>query len=139
MLRLIEDWKSAFDRHEYIAAVLMDLSKAFDCLPHDLIILKLKAYGLSEAAADLMHSYLTDRQQRVKLNKHYSDWMTIVKGVPQGSILGPLLFNIFINDKFYFINKASIYKYADDNTLSNCDTNITSLRSVLENESAIMI
>ncbi|XP_053407930.1 uncharacterized protein LOC123547654 [Mercenaria mercenaria] len=117
----------------------MDLSKAFDCLPHDLIVLKLKAYGLSNAAAELMHNYLTDRKQRVKLGKACSDWMTISKGVPQGSILGTLIFNIFVNDIFYFIKNATVYNYADDNTLSHCDSNVSTLKTVLENESVILI
>ncbi|XP_053405312.1 probable splicing factor, arginine/serine-rich 1 [Mercenaria mercenaria] len=66
LLRLIEDWKSALDRHEYVATILMDLSKAFDCLPHDLIVLKLKAYGLTEQSANLMLDYLSNRKQQYK-------------------------------------------------------------------------
>ena len=67
LLRLLEDWKRALDNHECFTAILMDLSKAFDCLPHDLLKAKLKAYGLSAGAVDLLDSYLTNRQQRVKL------------------------------------------------------------------------
>ena len=67
LLRLVEDWKRALDENLYIGVILMDLSKAFDCLPHDLIIEKLKAHGLTEQSRQLMHSYLSGRKQRVKL------------------------------------------------------------------------
>ena len=96
----------------------MDLSKAFDCLPHDLLIEKLRAYGLALDAVGLFSSYLSDRVQQVRLGSHTGTWEKIIKGVPQGSILGPLLFNVFINDIFYFVKQAVIYNYADDNTLS---------------------
>lgn len=72
--------------------------KAFDCLPHRLLLAKLKAYGLSEDSVLLMESYLSDRFQRVKVVDTFSDWVRVVKDVPQGSVLGPLVFNIFMND-----------------------------------------
>ena len=118
LLRIIEDWKQALDDNKYVAAILMDLSKAFDCLPHDLLLLKLKYYGLSENALKLMKSYLTNRKQCVKLGSIKSNFEAILKGVPQGSILGPVLFNIFINDIFHFAKSCSLYNYADDNTVS---------------------
>jgi hypothetical protein len=86
----------------------MDLSKAFDCLPHDLLLAKFEAYGLSGRAVELLRSYLSNRQQQIKLGSTTSVWEDIVKGVPQGSILGPLFFNVFINDIFYFINKSCL-------------------------------
>ena len=72
----------------------MDLSKAYDCIPHDLLIAKLHAYGLGIKAIKLLDSYLTNKKQRTKINNSISEWVEIVIGIPQGSVLGPLLFNI---------------------------------------------
>ena len=116
----------------------MDLSKAFDCLADDLLIEKLRAYGLAPDAVSLLSSYLSDRVQQVRLGSHTSTWEKIIKGVPQGSILGPLLFNVFINI-FYFVKQAVIYNYADDNTLSFIHNNLVVLEKVLEEESCILI
>ena len=134
LLRIVEDWKAALDENKYVGAVLMDLSKAFDCLPHDLLIEKLKAYGVTQESCNLMSSYLSDRLQRVKIGNNVSSWSTIIKGVPQGSILGPLLFNIFINDIFYFVTKTTIYNYADDNTVSYSDKDLEILKETLISE-----
>ena len=139
LLRLVEDWKKALDDNLYVGAILMDLSKAFDCLPHDLIIQKLKAYGLSNHACQLMNSYLSDRKQRVKLGNIVSQWKNIIKGVPQGSILGPLVFNIFINDIFFFLDKVKMYNYADDNTESYAHRKAEVMKSTLESETVITI
>ena len=127
LLRLVEDWRKALDSHKYVAAILMDLTKAFDCLPHSLLLGKLNAYGLSDKSCSLVSNYLSNRKQLVKLGPHYSEWADIVRGVPQGSILGPLLFNVFINDIFHFLDKSSLYNYADDNTLSYAHSNSDTL------------
>ena len=127
-LRIIEDWKKALDDNKFIAAILMDLSKAFDCLPHNLLMLKLEAYGLSENSLKLLKSYLENRRQRIKIGNNYSEWDTLIKGVPQGSILDPVLFNVFITDIFHFVQDSTIYNYADDNALSYSDTNINTVR-----------
>ena len=100
LLRLLEGWCKALDNQEYVAAILMDLSKAFDCLLHGLLIAKLRAYGLSEGAIKLLDSYLSDMSQQIRLGAHTSSWEKLFKEVPEGSILGPLLFNVFINDIF---------------------------------------
>ena len=89
---------------------------------HDL--LKLGAYGFDTDALRYMKSYLTNRKQRVRVNKTFSEWDRITKGVPQDSILGPLLFNIFLNDLFLFVSNASLSNYADDNTLYTFGDNI---------------
>ena len=98
-------------------ALLTDLSKAFDCIPYDLIIAKLEAYGFQMDALKLIYDYLSSRKQRVKTNGEFSPWSDIEYGVPQGSILGPLLFNIHLFDLFYFLEGIYIASYADDTTL----------------------
>ena len=125
LVKCIDNWKSALDKQQYIGALFMDLSKAFDCLPHGLIIAKLHAYGLELPACNLLFSYLHGRKQRVKISNSRSSWAVLTKGVPQGSILGPLLFNIFMNDLFLFIEKCHLYNYADDNSLDSSSENLT--------------
>ena len=93
LVAMIEKFKKSLDQGGEYAALLTDLSRAFDCLPHNLIIAKLHAYGFHKASLRLMHSYLTDRYQRVKFNNFCSLWSLIKHGVPQCSILGPILFN----------------------------------------------
>jgi hypothetical protein len=139
LLRALEDWRMALDNNQYAAAILIDLSKAFDCLPHDLLLSKLKAYGLSSNALEIMSSYLTNRKQSVRIGTHTSKWSEIAKGVPQGSILGPLLFNVFINDIFQVVDHSTMYNYADDNTLFNCHKDVETVKANLEHDASKVI
>ena len=106
------------DKSFFARAVLVDLSKAFDCIPNDLLIKKLNAYGFDKTSLWFFYSYLKRREQCVNLNNIQSTFKTLLSEVPQGSILGPLLFNIFINDLIGFIKKSSLYNFADDNTIT---------------------
>ena len=114
LIRLIEMWKIQLDSSMVVGAVLMDLSKAFDCIPHDLLIAKFHAYGFDTPALCLIYSYLKNRYQSVRINSVYSVYLLILSGVPQGSILGPIFFNIFINDYILFLKKSDPFNFANN-------------------------
>ena len=117
----------------------MDLSKAFDCIRHDLLIAKLHAYGFSREALTLINNYLTNRQQRFKVNGSVSSWKSVVRRVPQRSVLGPLLFNIYINDLLLLIQDSDVCNYADDTTIYTCNKNLDNIVPKLENDCTIAL
>ena len=107
LMSMLEMWKNTLDKGGYVSAIFMDLSKAFDTLNHNLLIAKLGAYGFERDSLSFMKSYLNDRQQWVRVNNNFSSWEKIIAGAPQGLILGPLSFNIFINDLFLFVSTSN--------------------------------
>ena len=124
LIAMIEKTRKILDKGGIFDALLTDLSKAFGCMTHDLLIAKLHALNFDMNALNSIFDYLTGRKQRVKLNSSFSLYLDIFQGVPQGSILGPLLFNIFLCDLFLFVEEVDIMSYADDNTPYVCSENI---------------
>ena len=139
LFKLLQRWQKERDNSGLVGTILMDLSKAYDCLPHDLIIVKFEAYGLSKSSSSLLLDYLTSRKQRVKIGSSYSVWDEIKRGVPQGPILGPLLFNVFINDIFMFIEKSEICNFADDNTIYDCGKDLSNILENLKHDMKILL
>ena len=133
----MEEWKTQLDENKIVGAVLLDLSKAFDCIPHDLLITKLNACGFDKVLS-LICSYLKNRKH-VCINNVYSTFLELISGVPQGSVLRALLSNIFLNDLYMLITKASLHNYADDNTLSEYSSDLNSLIDILIKESQTSI
>ena len=114
LLRMIETWRNCLDRNKIVGATLMDLSKAFNCLPHDLLVAKLEAYGLDTKTLKHMLSYLSGRKKCVKIRNSFSLLKLILSDIPQGSI--PILFNIFMNDIFFLLG-SDLHTFADDNNV----------------------
>ena len=139
LTRLVEEWRERLDNNYIVGAILMNLSKAFDCISHDLVIDKLAAYGLDDTTLQLIFSYLKNRKQCIRINNIYRSFKNIMTGIPQGSIVGPLLFDFSINELFFFIESSSIHNFADDNTLSARANKISDLINKLESDSNIAI
>ena len=117
LFRLIQSWQKELDESGFVGTILMDLAEAYDCLPHDLMVAKLEAYGISKESLQLKTGYLSYHKQRTKIGSAYSDWANVIRGIPQGSVFGPSRFDIFINDIFLVVEKSDICNFADDNTL----------------------
>ena len=131
LLKMTEDCRRSLHNRKSAMAVPVDLSKAFDSINHNLLLAKLKAYGLSQSSMSLMSSYLLGSKQRVCLHGVCSSYSELRAGLPQGSLLGPLLFNIFINDLNYAVPDVSLKLYADDTTLYASDVSPIALQFVV--------
>ena len=130
---MVEKWKGALDKGSLGGVLLTDLSKAFDCIKDDLLIAKLAAYGFDSYSLSFVFSYLNERKKRPKIHNSNSPYANIAFGVPQGSLLGPFLFNINICDMFFDKYECDIGSYGDDNTSHTYDSDIYTVLSKLKN------
>ena len=130
LLEVLNDFSKMVENGDCIDVIYLDFSKAFDTVPHQRLLSKLKAYGIQNNMLSWIESFLSERKQRVRVNTAYSDYAPVTSGIPQGSILGPLLFIIFIND---LPNDTSCpcKIFADDTKLYNSDKNHTLLQKDL--------
>ena len=132
LICLTEESKPQLDKNKIVGAVLLDLSKVFDCIPHDLLIAKRDAYGFDKEALPLIYLYLQNRKQSVRINNIYSTFRC-AKRISFGGL------NIFLNKLYFFITKASLHIYANDNTLSAYSSDLNSLIDKLIEESQTTI
>ena len=133
LVKMVGDWKVLLDNNHMIGVIFMDL-ESFWLLAPWTFYCTASSYGLNEHACDLIASYLSNGHQPVKIQNSRSDWWVLRKGVPQRSILGPLLFNVFVNDMFHFIEKRVLYNYADDNSMSCTSLNARDVLSCLKRD-----
>ena len=138
VVNMLEKWENTLDKGGFAGAIFMDLSKVFDTMNHDLLIIKLGAHGFQEDALVFMKSYFANRQQRVRVNSNFSMWEKIIPGVPAGSILGPLLFNIFLNNFFLFLENSDLSNYADGDTLYSSGNDLEKVKQTLRQDFEIV-
>ena len=131
---LVSNIYTALEKNEYTGAVFLDLSKAFDTVSHKILLKKLEHYGIRGLTYLLLSSYLSNRKQYVSINGNKSQEKEISIGVPQGSVLGPLLFLIYINDLPRSLTKLNSILFADDTTLYSCNKNIKDLCDIINKD-----
>ena len=129
LLKIVEGIRENLDNKTFVCGVFVDLEKAFDTVNHQILITKLNHYGIRGIANQWFSSYLSSRKQNVKLGEAKSKLLEINCGVPQGSILGPLLFLIYINDMYLSVKHSTIHHFADDTNLLCSDKDPMALRS----------
>ena len=132
--RVTEMCRKALADGRAVGMVFVDLSKAYDCIPHDLLIAKLTANGFGRYSILLIHNYLLNRKQRVKMGSKFSEWQEIKSGDPQGFFGGPLFFTIFINDLPLLVKELETCNFADDTTIYTNGNNVESVVLTLEED-----
>ena len=110
-----------------------------DTINHELLLAKLNAYSFDKNSLEIMRNYLSNHWQRTKINTTFSSWSSLLKGVTQGSVLGPILFNIFLNNLFLVLNNTDVCNFADDTSSHACDISLDELLMCLEHDSALAV
>ena len=134
LLSVLDKWSEIIDSGGVLDAVYLDFSKAFDCVPHQRLLIKLQSYGVEGKVLQWVKSFLADRRQKVFVSGAGSTWSLVISGVPQGSVLGPVLFVCYVNDMPELV-KSMIYLYADDAKLARhikTDSDVVELQQDLD-------
>ena len=132
LTNLVDQWLTNIGNDEFSGVIFIDFKKAFDVIDHSLLLRKLALYGMSDCAMELFRSYLNNRQQCVNVDTRKSSLSTLMYGIPQGSVLGPILFSLYTNDLPLYI-KALCELFADDTSLHNHHTDLNILHTSLQN------
>ena len=139
LIEITENIREALDNGNYACGVFIDLQKAFDTVNHDILFRKLNYYGVRGIALEWFKSYLSNRMQMVYINNTFSNINNIDIGVPQGSILGPLLFLIYVNDLNTCIKYSNTYHFADDTNLQLITKSLNKLNRYMNHDLANLV
>ena len=134
LVSMIDDWRKVLDEDKLVGSIMLDLSKAFDTVDYNILVQKLERFGVEGDELSWFKGYLEDRRQRVRVGEVKSTWSVVKRGVPQGSILGPFLFILYVNDLPHTIQQCQVRQYADDTTLVHVSCNVQDLVSGLTDD-----